>query len=94
MQFIVLEGLIAFSDSGTSSLIGGGWACRFLIHSWYCWFYLCEKKCKNCGLLMLIAAIRGFISIFMAYILPGILLGIAGIMGIFKKDKMITEHRV
>ncbi|OIX11692.1 hypothetical protein BMT18_32480, partial [Bacillus thuringiensis serovar aizawai] len=46
-----------------------------------------RNKAKAGGIMMTIAAIGGFICIFVFYILPGILLLIGGLMGIFRKDK-------
>jgi hypothetical protein len=39
------------------------------------------------GAFMTVAAIGGVISVSMFYILPGVLLIIAGLMGLLKKDK-------
>lgn len=39
------------------------------------------------GIMMTVAAIGGFICISVIYLLPGVLLLIGGLMGIFRKDK-------
>lgn|SRR5699024_812913 len=49
-----------------------------------------KKKPKAGGIMMLVSAVGGFISIFMFYLIPAILLLIAGLMGIFRKDKNKT----
>jgi len=47
---------------------------------------------------MVIAAVGGFISIFMFYMLSSILLLIGGLMGLFKKEvnqkKIIEENEI
>lgn len=48
---------------------------------------LVKSKPKFAGVLFVISAIGGFISISMFYILPGILILIAGIMALFKKEQ-------
>ncbi|HDR4766492.1 TPA: DUF4064 domain-containing protein [Bacillus thuringiensis] len=44
-------------------------------------------KAKTGGILMVIAAIGGFICISFFYLLPGTILLISGFMGIFRKEK-------
>ncbi|MGZ4032680.1 MAG: DUF4064 domain-containing protein [Tumebacillaceae bacterium] len=46
-----------------------------------------KNKTMLASILMLIAAIGGFICISMLFILPGVLLLIAGIMGLVRKDR-------
>jgi hypothetical protein len=41
------------------------------------------------GVFMVVAAIGGFICVYMAYTLPGILLLLGGILGIFKREKNV-----
>lgn len=77
----------ALSDTGTSSIIGGGWMAMFLSVLGIIGAVMVRGKPKVGGILMLIAAIGGFISIFMAYFLSGVLLLIAGLMGVFRKEK-------
>ncbi len=48
-----------------------------------------KSKAKAAGIMMTIAAIGGFICISVVYLLPGILLLIAGLMGIFRKPKTV-----
>ncbi|EIJ79177.1 hypothetical protein PB1_16509 [Bacillus methanolicus PB1] len=77
----------AFSSSGTSEVIGLGWAAVILSILGIIGSVVVKSKAKFGGILMLISAIGGVISISMFYILPGVLLLIAGLMGIFRKDK-------
>lgn len=77
----------AFSENGTSSIIGLGWAAVFLSILGIIGSVVVKGKAKVGGILMLIAAVGGTISISMFYILPGILLLIAGLMGVIRKDK-------
>lgn len=44
-----------------------------------------KSKTKLAGVLMLIAAIGGFLCLGLFYVLPGVLLLIAGIMGLARK---------
>lgn len=46
-----------------------------------------RSKAKVGGIMMTVAAIGGFICISIIYLLPGVLLLIGGLMGIFRKDK-------
>lgn len=46
-----------------------------------------KGKAKLGGAFMTIAAVGGVICVSMFYILPGVLLIIAGLMGLFRKDK-------
>ena len=44
-----------------------------------------ESKTKISGVLMIVAAVLGLISVFVFYVLPAILLGIAGILALLRK---------
>ncbi|PLR99578.1 DUF4064 domain-containing protein [Bacillus sp. T33-2] len=77
----------AFSSSGTSEVIGLGWAAILLSIVGIVGSVFVKFKPKFGGILMLISAIGGVISISMFYMLPGLLLLIAGLMGVFRKDK-------
>lgn len=46
------------------------------------------------GVLMLVAAVVGFIGSGLFYILPGLLLLIAGLLGVLRKDKKAAEIQV
>ncbi|MFD1040484.1 hypothetical protein ACFQ3N_19080 [Virgibacillus byunsanensis] len=45
------------------------------------------SKAKLGGILLIVSAIGGLISISLFYIISAVLIGIAGLMGVFKKDK-------
>lgn len=51
-----------------------------------------KSKPKKGGILMLISAVGGSICFILLYVLPGLLLLIAGLMGIIRKEK--TEKAV
>jgi len=46
-----------------------------------------ESKTKISGVLMIVAAVLGLISVFVFYVLPAILLGIAGILALLRKTE-------
>ena len=50
---------------------------------------LAKNKTKLAGIFMVVSAVVGFICIFVFYILPGILLIIAGIMCLVRKDTSV-----
>ncbi|HHK5554661.1 hypothetical protein COL11_00085 [Bacillus anthracis] len=77
----------AFEAEGANSIIGLGWAAVGLSILGIVGSVVVKSKAKAGGIMMTIAAIGGFICIFVFYILPGILLLIGGLMGIFRKDK-------
>lgn len=47
-----------------------------------------SSKTRLAGIFLIIAAIGGFICIFMFYVLPGVLLIISGLMCLIKKDNV------
>lgn len=77
----------AFEAEGANSIIGLGWAAVGLSILGIVGSVVVKSKAKAGGIMMTIAAISGIICIFVFYILPGILLLIGGLMGIFRKDK-------
>ena len=77
----------AFSSSGTSDIVGLGWAAVIFSIVGIVGSAMVKSKAKVGGILMIIAAIAGVISVSAFYILPGILLLIGGLMGVFRKDK-------
>ncbi|VEF46206.1 membrane protein [Bacillus freudenreichii] len=77
----------AISSSGSSEIIGLGWAAIFLSILGIVGAVLVKGRSKAGGIMMLISAIGGLISISLFYLLPFVLLLIAGLMGIFRKDK-------
>jgi len=77
----------AISSSGTSDIIGLGWGAVILSILGIVGSVVVKGKAKLGGIFMLVSAIGGFICISLFYLLPGILLLIAGLMGILRKDK-------
>ena len=77
----------AFSGTETSSITGLGWSAMLFSTLAIVGCILVKSKPKLGGLFMLIAAIGGTISISMFYVIPGIMLFIAGLMGLIRKDK-------
>jgi hypothetical protein len=81
----------AFSSTGTSDIIGLGILALILSILGIVGASIVKMKSVLGGIFMLIAAIGGIICISAFYILPGVLLGIAGLMGVIRKDK--TKHK-
>lgn len=77
----------AFSSTGTSDIVGLGWSAVILSIVGIVGSVVVKSKAKFGGILMIISAIGGLISISMFYILPAVLLLIGGLMGVFKKNK-------
>ncbi|PEY91596.1 hypothetical protein CN349_26285, partial [Bacillus cereus] len=69
--------------------IGLGWVAVFLSILGIVGAAMVKSKAKAAGIMMTIASIGGFICISVVYLLPGILLLIAGLMGIFRKPKTV-----
>lgn len=69
-----------------SSIVAFGWAAVFLSFVGIGGSIIVRNKPKLGGMLMLIAAIGGFFCIYMFYVMPGVLLAIAGLSGLFRKD--------
>lgn len=80
----------AFSNSGESEIIGLGWAAIFLSILGIVGSVVVKGKPKVGGIFMIISAVGGVIAISLFYLLSFILLLIAGLMGVFRKDKEIT----
>ncbi|PKR82412.1 DUF4064 domain-containing protein [Heyndrickxia camelliae] len=81
----------AFNSSGESEIIGLGWGAVLLSILGIVGSVVVRSKAKLGGIFLLISAIGGLICISMFYILPSVLLLIAGLMGLFRKDK---DHSV
>lgn len=77
----------AFEADGANSVIGLGWAAIALSILGIVGSVMVKSKAKAGGIMMLIAAIGGIICISAFYILPGVLLLIGGLMGVFRKEK-------
>ncbi|PED43145.1 DUF4064 domain-containing protein [Bacillus cereus] len=76
----------AFEADGANSIITFSWMAIGLSTLGIVGSVKVKGNAKAGGIMMTIAAIGGFICIFMFYILPGVLLLIGGLMGIFRKD--------
>ncbi|MED0988229.1 DUF4064 domain-containing protein [Bacillus paramycoides] len=77
----------AFEAEGANTMIGLSWGALGLSILGIVGSVMVRSTAKVGGIIMTIAAIGGFICIFVFYIFPGILLLIGGLMGIFRKDK-------
>src|SRR5699024_1345427 len=81
----------AFSD-GTSEVTGLGWAAFIFSILAIVGSVVVRSKAKAGGVLLLISAVGGIISISMFYLVPSVLIAIAGLMGVIRKDKNKTEN--
>lgn len=79
----------ALEAEGANEIIGLGWVAVFLSILGIVGAAMVKSKAKAAGIMMTIASIGGFICISVVYLLPGILLLIAGLMGIFRKPKTV-----
>ncbi|MDA1761831.1 DUF4064 domain-containing protein [Bacillus cereus] len=77
----------AFEADGANTVIGLGWGAVALSILGIVGTVMVRSKAKVGGIMMTVAAIGGFICISIIYLLPGVLLLIGGLMGIFRKDK-------
>ncbi|GAA0317495.1 DUF4064 domain-containing protein [Bacillus carboniphilus] len=81
----------AFNEAGTSELTGLGFGGIIFSILGIIGSVRVKSKPKQGGIIMLIAAIGGLISISLAFLLSFILLLIAGLMGVFRKDKSVGQ---
>ncbi|AAY60560.1 DUF4064 domain-containing protein (plasmid) [Bacillus cereus] len=77
----------AFEAEGANTIIGLGWGAVGLSILGIVGSVMVRSKAKAGGIMMTVAAIGGFICISIFFLLPGVLLLIGGLMGIFRKDK-------
>ncbi|CAM4365209.1 DUF4064 domain-containing protein [Bacillus albus] len=77
----------ALEADGANTVIGLGWGAVALSVLGIIGSVMVRSKAKVGGIMMTVAAIGGFICISLIYLLPGVLLLIGGLMGIFRKDK-------
>lgn len=77
----------ALEADGANTVIGLGWGAVGLSVLGIVGSVMVRSKAKVGGIMMTVAAIGGFICISLIYLLPGVLLLIGGLMGIFRKDK-------
>ena len=80
----------ALSSSGTSEIIGLGWGAMLFAILGIIASVVVRSKAKVGGALLLVSGIGGLICISFYYILPAVLLVIAGLMGLIKKNKPIN----
>src|SRR5690554_4706982 len=85
--FALMFGAVDEAVSGNSEVSGLGWAAMLFYALAIIGAVMVRSKPKVGGALMLVSGIGGFISIFVFYTLSALLLVIAGLMGLFKKDK-------
>ncbi|AEW58643.1 TPA: DUF4064 domain-containing protein [Bacillus cereus] len=78
---------VAFEAEGANTIIGLGWGAVGLSILGIVGSVMVRSKAKAGGIMMTVAAIGGFICISIFFLLPGVLLLIGGLMGIFRKDK-------
>ncbi|MFS0655479.1 DUF4064 domain-containing protein [Bacillus sp. 179-C3.3 HS] len=76
----------AINDSGTSQFTGLGWSAILFSILAIVASVVVKKKAKLGGALLLVSAVGGLISISFFYILPAVLIVIAGCMGVFRKE--------
>ncbi|EOO12679.1 hypothetical protein IGA_04866 [Bacillus cereus HuA3-9] len=76
-----------FEAEGADSIIGLGWGAVALSILGIVGCVVVKKNTKIGGIMMTVAATGGFICISIVYLLPGVLLLIGGLMGIFRKGK-------
>lgn len=81
----------AFEAEGANTIIGLGWGAVGLSVLGIVGSVMVRSKAKAGGIMMTVAAIGGFICISIFFLLPGVLLLIGGLMGIFRKDKVTVS---
>ena len=79
---------------GANTVIGLGWGAVALSILGIVGSVMVRSKAKVGGIMMTVAAIGGFICISIIYLLPGVLLLIGGLMGIFRKDKATVSDKM
>ena len=84
----------AFEADGANTVIGLGWGAVALSILGIVGSVMVRSKAKVGGIMMTVAAIGGFICISIIYLLPGVLLLIGGLMGIFRKDKATVSDKM
>ena len=99
--FGIISGVMALMMGSIGSAIGsgsgglgtlGGWAIILSVLG-IVGACIVSSKAKMGGWFMAIAAVGGTISVSMFYILPGILLIIAGLMALIRKDNATTQTK-
>ncbi|API91705.1 hypothetical protein J32TS6_40730 [Virgibacillus pantothenticus] len=77
----------ALNETGSSDVTGLGWAAFLFSALAIVGSVVVKSKAKVGGVLLLISAIGGLISISLFYAISAVLIGIAGLMALIKKDK-------
>ncbi|WP_124727913.1 DUF4064 domain-containing protein [Staphylospora marina] len=85
--FAIFFGAVDEAVQGSSQISGLGWSALLASVVAIVGSIVVKFKAKVGGALMLISAIWGVVSVSLFYVLPGLLLLIAGLMGLFRKDK-------
>lgn len=81
----------ALSASGTSEVTILGWFAFIFSALAIVGCVVVRSKARIGGILLLVSAIGGLFSISLFYLIPAILIGIGGFMGIIKKDDHIED---
>ncbi|WP_117170090.1 DUF4064 domain-containing protein [Paraliobacillus sediminis] len=81
----------AFNETGSSSITGLGWSAFLFSALAIVGSVVVKSKAKLGGILLLVSAVGGLISISFFYLISAVLIGIAGIMGLVRKDKVKKE---
>lgn len=92
MALFIGEVDAAFSSSGSSTVTGLGWAAFLFSILAIIGSIVVKSKAKVGGILLIVSAIGGTISISMFYLIPAVFLLIAGLMGVFRKDKNTEQQ--
>lgn len=82
----------AFSETGTSEVSGLGWSAFLFSILAIIGSVVVRNKAKAGGIMLIISAAGGLISISMFYLIPAVMIGIAGIMALVKKDKQNKQQ--
>lgn len=85
--FALFFGAVDQAVNGSSQVGSLGWSALLASIVGIIGSVIVRSKAKVGGAIMLISAIWGIISISLFYVLPGLLLLIAGLMGLFRKNK-------
>jgi hypothetical protein len=85
--FALVFGAFDKAFNGSSDVSSLGWSAFLASVVAIIGSVVVRSKAKVGGVMMLIAAVWGVISISMFYVVPFALLVIAGLMGVFRKDK-------
>ncbi|MBD1379149.1 DUF4064 domain-containing protein [Metabacillus arenae] len=84
----ILIGAVDEAFTGSMEISGLGWSAVLFSIVGIIGSIVVKRKPKLGGTFMTVAGLGGTISIFIFYILPGVLLIIGGLMGLIKKEKI------